>query len=86
MSLEVIELSESGELRLPDQLRDRHALVSGTRFVVLEHQNGLTLKPLETPPPKSLQELLAETQQQAQASGMTPEDIAAAISEVRSSR
>ena len=51
--------------------------------MVLEHQNGLTLKPLETPPPKSLQELLTETQWQAQASGMTPEDIATAISEVR---
>lgn len=80
------KLSSRGQVVIPEEIRDRLGLEPGVRFVVVGEGDVIVLKALKPPPPEEFKKLLDDVQEAARRAGITPEDIARALQEVRAER
>ncbi len=79
-------LSSRGQVVIPEEIGTRLGLEPGDRFVVVGEGNVVILKTVEPPKAKELKTLLDRAQEAAEEAGVTPEDVARAIHEVRASK
>ena len=84
------KMSSKGQVVLPEALRQMYGWESGTAFTILVYKGSIIMQPLKTPTEDEIaaefEEAFAESRRQAKAAGMTPADIANAISDVRRER
>jgi AbrB family looped-hinge helix DNA binding protein len=79
-------MSSKGQIVIPEEIRDRLGLHSGTQFVVVGDRDVVILKAISTPSMKEFDDMIAQARQQARKSGLKRSDIDAAISKVRGGR
>ena len=80
------KLSTRGQIVIPEEIRTRLGLEPGDQFVVVGEGNVVILKSVEPPKASELKALLDRAQKAAEDAGVTPEDVARAIREVRASK
>jgi AbrB family looped-hinge helix DNA binding protein len=76
-------MSSKGQVVIPEEIRDRLGLQSGTQFVVVGDQEVVILKAISVPSMKEFDNLIAQARQQARKSGLKRSDIDAAVVKVR---
>jgi AbrB family looped-hinge helix DNA binding protein len=82
-TLTTTRMSSKGQVVIPEEIRDRLGLQSGTQFVVVGDRDVVILKAISTPSMKEFDNLIAQARQQARRSGLKKSDIDAAIAKVR---
>lgn len=76
-------LSSKGQVVIPEEIRQRLGLEPGAQFVVVGEGDVVVLKTLDAPSMSQFDQLIRKARSSAQAAGLTPEDIEAAIADVR---
>jgi AbrB family looped-hinge helix DNA binding protein len=82
-TLTTTRMSSRGQVVIPEEIRDRLGLQSGTQFVVVGDRDVVILKAISAPSMKEFDNLIAEARQQARKSGLRKSDINAAMAKVR---
>lgn len=77
------KMSSKGQVVIPEEIRQKLNLVSGSRFVVLGEDDVVIMKAISPPSMKEFNTLIKKARTQAKANGITKADIANAIDEVR---
>lgn len=77
-------LSSRGQVVIPEAIRRKMGLESGTEFVVLGEDGTVVLKVIEAPSMREFDEIMAKAQRDARLAGLRKSDIAEAIRAVRS--
>ena len=78
------KMSSKGQIVIPEEIRKALHLKTGAKFVVIGEGDVVVLKAISPPSSTEFNELILKARKEAYNSGMTPEDIQEAISEVRS--
>ncbi len=78
------KLSSKGQIVIPEEIRTRLGLEPGAQFVVVGEGDVVVLKALKAPKLSEFRSLLEQARASAEASGLTPDDIAKAVQDVRS--
>ena len=82
-TLTTTRMSSKGQVVIPEEIRDRLGLQSGTQFVVVGDRDVVILKAISTPSMKEFDHLIAQARQQARKSGLKRSDVDAAVAKVR---
>ena len=77
------KMSSKGQVVIPEEIRKKLNLVSGSRFVVLGEEDVVIMKTISSPSMDEFSTLIKKTRTQAKAAGMTKADITKAIDDVR---
>lgn len=78
------KLSSKGQVVIPEAIRRKMGLESGTEFVVLGEDGTVVLKVIEAPSMREFDEIMAKARRDARLAGLRKSDIAEAIRAVRS--
>ncbi len=84
--LATTRMSSKGQIVIPEEIRDRLGLQSGTQFVVVGDRDVVILKVVSAPSMKEFDNLIAQARQQARKSGLKRSEVDAAVSKVRGRR
>jgi len=76
-------MSSKGQVVIPEEIRDRLGLQSGTQFVVVGDRDVVILKAISTPSMREFDNLIAQARRQARKSGLKRSDVDTAIAKVR---
>jgi AbrB family looped-hinge helix DNA binding protein len=79
-------MSSKGQVVIPEEIRDRLGLQSGTQFVVVGDRDVVILKAISPPSMKEFDDLIAEARRQGRRSGLKKSDINAAVAKIRDRR
>ena len=82
-TLTTTRMSSKGQVVIPEEIRDRLGLQSGTQFIVVGDRDVVILKAISTPAMKDFDSLIAQARQQARRSGLKRSDVDAVIAKVR---
>ena len=82
-TLTTTRMSSKGQVVIPEEIRDRLGLQSGTQFVVVGDRDVVILKAISTPSMREFDNLIAQARQQARKSGLKRSDVDTAIAKVR---
>lgn len=82
-NLATTRMSSKGQVVIPEDIRKRLKLKSGSRFVVLGKDDVIILKTIVPPSMAEFYELMAEARRQARRAGLKRTDISNAIARVR---
>jgi len=82
-TLTTTRMSSKGQVVIPEEIRDRLGLQSGTQFVVVGDRDVVILKAISAPSMKEFNNLIAQARQQGRKSGLKKSDIDAAVARVR---
>ena len=77
------KMSSKGQIVIPEEIRKKLNLVSGSRFVVMGEEDVVIMKTISPPSMDEFNTLIKKARTQAKAAGMTKADIAEAIDGVR---
>jgi len=83
-TLATTRMSSKGQIVIPEEIRNRLGLQSGTQFVVVGDRDVVILKAISAPSMREFDNLIALARQQARKSGLKRSDVDAAIAKVRS--
>ncbi|MCZ0934685.1 MAG: AbrB/MazE/SpoVT family DNA-binding domain-containing protein [Gemmatimonadetes bacterium] len=78
------KLSSKGQVVIPEPIRRRLGLETGTEFVVLGEEGTVVLKVVDPPSMREFDGIVARAREDARRVGLRRSDIAAAIKAVRS--
>jgi len=82
-TLTTTRMSSKGQVVIPEEIRDRLGLQSGTQFVVVGDRDVVILKAISAPSMKEFDNLIAQARQQVRRSGLKKSDIDAAVDKIR---
>ena len=82
-TLTTTRMSSKGQVVIPEEIRDRLGLQSGTQFVVVGDRDVVILKAISAPSMKQFDNLIAQARQQARRTGLKKSDTDAAVVKVR---
>ncbi len=82
-TLTTTRMSSKGQVVIPEEIRDRLGLQSGTQFVVVGDRDVVILKTIAAPSMREFDNLIAQARQQARRSGLKRMDVDAAVAQVR---
>lgn len=77
------KMSSKGQVVIPETIRKKLNLVSGTHFIVLGDNDTVILQKITMPNIKEFNAIIARAKQQAKSAGLTHENIETAIASVR---
>ncbi len=80
------KMSSKGQVVIPEDIRRRLQLDSGTQFIVLGEDDVVILKMVRPPSMDDFDRLVKKAKKQARAAGLTRSDVSATISRVRKQR
>ena len=83
MNLSTTRMSSKGQVVIPEDIRNRLRLKSGSRFVVVGKDDVIILKAIAPPTMTEFNGLVSEARKQAKKAGLKPADISEAIKKVR---
>ena len=76
-------MSSKGQVVIPEEIRDRLGLRTGTQFVVVGNRDVVILKAISPPSLEAFDDLITQARQQAQRAGLKKSDVEAAVARVR---
>ena len=76
-------MSSKGQVVIPDDIRKRLGLKSGSRFVVVGEKDVVILKTITTPMIGQFDALIKTARKQAKAAGLKKSDITTAVKRAR---
>lgn len=76
-------MSSKGQIVIPEEIRKRLGLKSGSRFVVVGDKDVVILKNISTPTMDEFDNLIKMARKQARAAGLRKSDITDAIKKAR---
>jgi len=79
-------LSSKGQVVIPEEIRNRMRLETGTQFVVVGEGDVVVLKAIKAPSMKQFDELIRTARNAARKAGVNRRDVAAAVKKVRKSK
>jgi AbrB family looped-hinge helix DNA binding protein len=82
-NLATTKMSSGGRVVIPEDIRRRLKLKTGSRFVVLAEDDVVILKVMAPPTIKEFDALIAKVRRQAEESGLKQADLTAAINRAR---
>lgn len=82
-NLATTKMSSKGQVVIPEDIRKRLNLKSGSQFVVIGEDGVVILKAIEAPSMKDFDVLIREARKQARQAGLKQSDIAAAVARAR---
>lgn len=77
------KMSSKGQVVIPEAIRKKLNLKTGTQFVVVGNEDALILKSITPPSLDQFDDLLAEARKQARRAGMKHSDISKAVKAAR---
>lgn len=86
MAVSTTKMSSTGQVVIPESIRERLGLQTGARFVVVAGQDAILLKLATQPSMDEFDELLAEARRQARRAGLEQSDIGNAVAAARRER
>ena len=78
------KMSSKGQLVIPEDIRNRLKLKTGSQFVVLAENDVVIFKVIAPPSIEEFDTLIAEARSKARQVGLKQSDIKAAVGKVRS--
>jgi len=81
--LATTKMSSKGQVVIPESIRKRLKLKTGSQFVVVGDNDVVILKAIASPSLAEFDSLILEARRQGKQSGIKKPDIAAAIKKVR---
>ncbi len=82
-NLATTRMSSKGQVVIPEDIRKRLKLKSGSRFVVVGKDDVIILKTIDLPSMSEFDGLVAEARRQAKTAGLKRSDVSHAIVKVR---
>jgi len=82
-NLATTKMSSKGQVVIPEAVRKRLKLKSGSQFIVVGENDVVILKAITPPAMGEFDALLSEARRQARKAGLEKADIAAAITKAR---
>lgn len=82
-NLATTRMSSKGQVVIPEDIRKRLKLKSGSRFVVVGKDDVIILKTIAPPSMSEFDGLVAEARRQAKTTGLKRSDVSDAIIKVR---
>lgn len=82
-AISTTKMSSKGQVVIPEEIRTRLGLKSGSRFIVLCDRDVVILKTITPPSMKEFDNIIKKARKQAKEAGLTKKDIRKSISEVR---
>lgn len=83
-NLATTKMSSRGQVVIPEDIRRRLKLKTGSQFVVVGENDVVILKAIAPPSMKDFDTLIAEARKQGKAAGLKRSDIMVAVGRVRS--
>jgi AbrB family looped-hinge helix DNA binding protein len=77
------KMSSKGQVVIPEAVRQKLKLDSGSQFVVMAENDAIILKLITPPDMSQFSELVKKVRKQVKAAGITPADLKKAIKETR---
>jgi len=77
------KMSSKGQIVIPEEIRNKLDLKTGSRFVVLGEKDIVILKTISSPHIKEFDSLIKKARKQARIAGLKKSDIGPAISKIR---
>jgi AbrB family looped-hinge helix DNA binding protein len=81
--LSTTRMSSKGQVVIPEEVRTRLNLRTGTQFVVVGDRDVVILKAIAPLPMDAFDDLIRQAREQARKAGLKRSDIEAAITKVR---
>ncbi|MGO8988299.1 MAG: AbrB/MazE/SpoVT family DNA-binding domain-containing protein [bacterium] len=85
-TLATTRMSSKGQVVIPEEVRERLGLQSGTQFVVVGDRDVVILKAISAPSMKMFDDLIIQARRQARKAGLKRSDVATAIAKVRAGK
>ena len=82
-TLSTTKMSSKGQVVIPEDIRSRLGLTSGSRFVVLGEKDVVILKTITPPSMQDFDDIIKTARKQAKDAGLSKNDILESINEVR---
>jgi AbrB family looped-hinge helix DNA binding protein len=80
------KMSSKGQVVIPEDIRKRLKLKTGSQFVVMGENDVVILKTIKPPPMAEFDKLITKARMQGKKAGLKQSDITAAIAKARSRR
>jgi AbrB family looped-hinge helix DNA binding protein len=77
------KMSSKGQVVIPEDIRKRLGLESGSQFVVVGERDTVILKTISPPKMEEFDTLIGDARKQARRVGLKRSDVKAAVSKVR---
>ena len=77
------KMSSKGQVVIPEDIRRRLRLRSGSQFVVVGERDTVILKTISPPVMEEFDDLIAKARKQARRAGLKRSDVKAAIAKAR---
>lgn len=81
--LATTKMSSRGQIVIPEEIRKKMNLKTGSQFVVVGDKGTVVLKEISAPSIDDFDELISEARKQARKAGLKRSDISAAICRAR---
>ena len=84
--LSTARMSSKGQVVIPEEIRNKLGLTTGSRFIVVGEDDVIIMKTIVQPSMRNFDALINKARQQAKSVQMTKSDISRAIDEVRKNK
>jgi len=82
-SISTTKMSSKGQVVIPEDIRKKLGLKSGSRFMVLGENDVVILKTIKPPAMEEFDDIITKARKQAKEAGLTERDIQKAIKNAR---
>jgi len=84
--LSTTKMSSKGQVVIPEEIRKKLGLTSGSRFVVVGDDDVIIMKTINQPSMRDFDTLISKARKQAKLVQMTESDVSRAVDEVRENK
>ena len=85
-TLATTKMSSKGQVVIPEDIRKRLGLTTGSQFIVLGEGDVVIMKTITNPSMRDFDNLIRKARENAKTAGLTQADITRAVNEVRSEK
>jgi len=79
-------MSSKGQVVIPEEVRNRLGIATGTQFIVVGENDVVILKTIAPPSMDDFDGIIKQARRQARAAGMKPSDVTKAVAKVQGRR
>jgi AbrB family looped-hinge helix DNA binding protein len=79
-------MSSKGQVVIPEEVRNRLGIATGTQFIVMGENDVVILKTIAAPSMDDFDGIITRARRQSKWAGMKPSDVTKAIEKVRGRR
>ena len=79
-------MSSKGQVVIPEEVRSRLGIATGTQFIVMGENDVVILKTIAPPSMEDFDGIIKQARRQARAAGMKPSDVTKAVAKVQGRR